>query len=260
LEAKDQLLRLLWIQELADAIRDAEKTLEDAPGRVEEIEGRFRERNAEYVALKERFDELEADQKSRTGELTELEANRKKFMDDLMQVKNQREYAAMLKEIDAVKAHISEHEDAILRDMEEIEKLQGELATHAEHIKIERVVVEKERAQVEAGAARARNTIETLRADRRKVEEGLPRTLLAAVARLEARRAGVFLSKAANATCQCCYVRIRPQVFQEIRNAAGVHNCGNCRRFLYDEERLRPLLEQVKTAGDVQAANGGAAV
>ena len=51
-----------------------------------------------------------------------------------MQVKNQREYAAMLKEIDSVKAQISDHEEAILTDMEEIEKLKVELATHEEHI------------------------------------------------------------------------------------------------------------------------------
>ena len=84
-----------------------------------------------------------------TGELTLLEEKRKKFMDDLMQVKNQREYAAMLKEIDSVKAQISEHEDAILRDLDEMEKLKDELATHKEHIETERKAVEKERAIAE---------------------------------------------------------------------------------------------------------------
>jgi predicted nucleic acid-binding Zn-ribbon protein len=260
LEAKDRLLRLLWIQELAIAIRGAEKTLRNAPGRIEEIEGRFRERNAEYVATRDRYEELEADQKQRSHELTDLEAKRKKFMDDLMQVKNQREYAAMLKEIDAVKAQIAEHEDAILRDMEEIEKLTGELATHEEHIKTERVIVDKERAEVEAEAEEARKTIETLGVERQQVEAALPAELLGSVRRLEARRGGIFLSKAEAATCQSCFVRVRPQVFQEIRLAAGVHNCGNCRRFLYHESTLKPLLDRMRTGDGVEAANGGGAV
>jgi len=249
LEPKEQLLRLLWIQQLAVAIRAAEQALAAAPSRIEEIEGRFRERNAEYVAIKDRHDELEADQRNRSGELVDLEEGRKKYMEDLMQVKNQREYAAMLKEIDSVKAHIAEHEDAILRDMEEIEKLTGELATHEEHIQTERIAVETERTQVEADVAEARKTIEALRADRREVEEGLPGQLLGAVARLEDRRAGIFLSRAENSSCQACFVRVRPQVFQEIKAAVGVHKCGNCKRFLYHEPTLKPALDKMRTGG-----------
>jgi predicted nucleic acid-binding Zn-ribbon protein len=246
LEAKEKLLRLLWIQELATSIRDAERILAEAPVRIDEIERRFRERNAEYVAIKERYDELETDQKTRSGELVDLEEHRKKYMDDLMQVKNQREYAAMLKEIDSVKAQISEHEEAILRDMEEIDKLKGELAEHEEHIQAEREAVASERAQVQADEAAAKATIESLRADRRNVEKGMPAQLLEAVARLEDRRSGIFLSQVDDNGCQMCFVRIRPQVFQEIKAATGVHKCGNCKRFLYHEPTLRPLLEKAR--------------
>ena len=105
--AKEQLQGLLRIQALAIEIRNAQKIVESAPGRVEEIEGHFRERNAEYVAVKDRFDALETDQKSRSNELTGLEEGKQKYQDDLMKVGNQREYAAMLKEIDAVKAQIA---------------------------------------------------------------------------------------------------------------------------------------------------------
>ena len=113
--AKQQLLSLLRIQELANEIRVARRILDEAPQKIEEIEQRFRDRNAEYVAIKDRYEELDLDQRSRSGELVTLEDSKKKFMDDLMQVKNQREYAAMLKEIDMVKAEISGHEEAILK-------------------------------------------------------------------------------------------------------------------------------------------------
>ena len=258
MEPREQLIRLLRIQELALKTRKAEGIVQAAPGRIEVIEERFRERNAEYVALKDRNDELVADQRQRSGELTDLEEKRKKFMDDLMQVKNQREYAAMLKEIDSVKAQISEHEDAILRDMEEIEKLKGELETHAEHIQAEREAVAKERADVEAEAAEAGKTGETLRAERDQIEAELPMLLRTALGRLEHRRQGVFLSKVDNATCESCFVRVRPQVFQEIKLAAKVHTCSNCRRFLYHEPTLRSMLEQTKADDGVEAMNGGA--
>jgi predicted nucleic acid-binding Zn-ribbon protein len=258
-EAREQLIRLVRIQELANTVRDARAKVEAAPVRLEEIEGRFRERNAEYVAVKDRFEELEADRKSRSNELTGLEESRKKYQDDLMQVKNQREYAAMLKEIDAVKAQISEHEEAILRDMEEIEKLTGELATREEHIANEREAVKEESEQVEQEAAEARNTIESLGADRGRIQADLPTPLIAAVRRLENSRAGIFLSRAEDGTCLSCYVRVRPQVFQEIKQATAVHACGNCRRLLYHESSMKQTAAEPSGSTDgVEAVNGGA--
>jgi predicted nucleic acid-binding Zn-ribbon protein len=236
---------------LADDIRLAQVVVGDAPGKIEEIEGRFRERNAEYVAIKERFDALNLDQKTRSGELTDLEERRKKFMEDLMHVQNQREYAAMLKEIDAVKAQISDHEEAILKDMEEVESLQGELETHEAHIKEEREAVEKERGTVEAEAGGAEAAIEEKSAERASVEAELPAEMVRVIRQLETTRQGIFLSKAENGICQCCFVRVRPQVFQEIKQAAEVHTCSSCRRFLYHEPALRDQ------AG-VKAVDGGA--
>jgi predicted nucleic acid-binding Zn-ribbon protein len=252
LEARDQLLRLLRIQELALEMSRAEEIVQSAPERLERIENHFRERNAEYVAVKERHDALDADQRSRNNELGELEEKRKKYMEDLMQVKNQREYAAMLKEIDSVKAQITDHEEAILKDMEEIEKLNGELATHEEHIAKERETVERDREAVESETETARSVIESRSAERSSVESELPRHILSLLRRLEAGRQGIFLAQAENGTCQSCFVRVRPQVFQEIRQATAVHTCESCRRFLYFEPSLKPAAQ-----ADAQGSENG---
>ena len=258
MEPRDQLQRLLRIQELSSAIRTAQRVVGQAPQRIEEVENRFRERNAEYVALKDRNDELVTDQRTRSEELTTLAERRKKFMDDLMQVKNQREYAAMLREIDAVKAQISEHEEAVLTDMEEIEKLKGELEQQEENIKDDRLAANNERAQVESEAGQARESIEQLTTERAQVESELPRSLLPTLRRLEETRQGVFLSKADKGVCLSCFVRIRPQVFQEIKLAAVVHTCSNCRRFLYHEPSLKPEPKPNAPSEGVEAVNGGA--
>ncbi len=254
--AKEQLIRLVNIQELVSTVREAQRNLEAAPGHVAEIENHFRERNAEYVALRDRHDELELDRKTRSEELNVLEESKKKYTADLMQVKNQKEYAAMLKEIDTVKAQISEHDHSILRDMEEIEKLQGELETHKEHIEQERAAVAEETKQVEVASNQARQTIEELTAQRLEVEKGLPVVVLSNIRRLEARRQGVFLSRVVDGTCQSCFVRVRPQVFQEIKVAAAVHACGNCRRYLFFEPSIRAATADPATDPPSQPEDG----
>jgi len=263
---KDQLHHLVRIQELVTAIRGGRAYVERAPQLIEEIEERFRERNAEYVAVKERHDALDADQRHRSSELTGLEQNRKKYQQDLMSVQNQREYAAMLREIDSVKSQIAEHEEAILKDMEEIEKVKEELSEHEQHIQEERKNVEVERSEVEAKAAATQITISTDEKERRELESGLPPVLVANVHRLEAGRQGIFLSRADDGTCQCCFVRVRPQVFQEIRQATKIHACSNCRRLLFHPPTLLSDKDQqpetaageAPDAGPVEAVDGGA--
>jgi len=251
LTTKEQVLGLVRIQRLALEIRKAMQIVESGPARVEAIESRFRERNAEYVAVKLRADELEQDRRRREGEVELLAEKRKKYMDDLMQVKNQREYAAMLKEIDAVKAQLADHEDAILRDMEEFEKLAEDLKSRAEHIQREREDVDRERAVVESEADAARRLVEERMRERGGVESGLPSPLLGTLRQLEATRQGVFLSRADNGSCQSCFVRVRPQVLQEIKTASLLPTCSGCKRFLYAEAALRPAGD-----GGAQTAHG----
>jgi predicted nucleic acid-binding Zn-ribbon protein len=268
LEVRDQLFRLLRLQEIAHGVRAARDLVNDAPARIEEIESRFRERNAEYIAVRQRHDALQEDQTTRSTELTSLEESKKKYMADLMQVQNQREYAAMLREIDAVKSQISEHEEAILKDMEEIEGVKKELATHEEHIQEERRLVDSERADVEAAIEQARESIAKLETERTHIESELPSNLVFSVRRLEENRQGLFLSRAEDGVCQSCFVRVRPQGFQEIRLALKVHYCSNCRRLLYHEPSLKRMAAAIQAEGTsdgtgdtnsdaIQAVDGG---
>lgn len=261
MDAKTQLQSLLRIQELALEIRAARAIVEGAPGRIEGIESQFRERNAEYVALKERGEALETDQRDRGGELAVLEETLKKYMASLMQVKNQREYAAMLKEIDTVKSQIGGHEEAVLKDMEETERLTVDLEASSSHIQEERAVVEAERAQVEADATAAREQIARCEAERTRIEAGLPADLVDNVRRVEEMRQGIFIAKAEKELCQACYVRVRPQAFQEIRQSVRIHTCSSCRRYLYFEPVLRTAPEaaaQEAEAPTLEARDGGA--
>lgn len=239
-DARGHLASLVRIQDLAMEIQGARAIVDGAPVRIEEAEERFRERNAEYVAQRERYDAIDADRRLRHLELQTFDEARKKFQDSLMQVKNQREYAAVLKEIDAIKARIAEHEDVILLSMDEIETLKSDLEARASHIETERAIVDAERSEVEAAAEAARGRIVAALVARESVEAGLPRDLVANVKRVEEGRRGVFLVRADREMCSACHVRIRPQVYQEIKQASKIHVCGNCKRYLFVESALQP--------------------
>ncbi len=253
MEAREQLIHLVKIQDLATKIRSARAIIEKAPDRVEEIENRFRERNTEYVAVKDRYDALEKDIRERNLELESLQESRKKFSEDLMQVQNQREYSAILKEIDEVKAKISGHEDVVLSSMDEVEKLKGELESMGEHIKVEREKVGVEVAEVESQVKAAEEELARHLAQRESLEQELPDTLARTLHRIEESRHGLFLVEVVDGTCQACYVRVRPQVFQEIKSGASLHACSSCRRYLFHAQSMEGMLAtRLEPANDTQ--------
>ena len=52
--------------------------------------------------------------------------------------------------------------------------------------------------------------------------------------------------------CQSCFVRVRPQGFQEIKLAIKVHTCSNCKRLLYHE----PSLNRMTAMSESKSENG----
>jgi len=249
-EAREQLIHLVKIQDLARTMRANSTIIDHAPARIEEIESRFRDRNTEYVAVKDRFDELEADVKARNLELETLMASRKKYSEDLMQVQNQREYSAILKEIDEVKAKIGEHEDVVLSNMEEIETLKEEIESMGAHISVEREKVAVETGEVESAVKTAEMEVARCTEERQRLESELPQNLVGAITRIENQRHGLFLVEVVDGTCQACYVRVRPQVYQEIKAASKIHTCGSCRRYLFHAPSVRPALEETASSAE----------
>mgnify|MGYP001820565626 CR=1 FL=1 len=184
----------------------------------------------------------------------ELLASRKKYSEDLMQVQNQREYSAILKEIDEVKAKIAEHEEVVLSNMEEIETLKEEIGSMGDHISVEREKVAVETGEVNGAVEKAEAELARCTAERERLEGELPPNLGGSIRRIESQRQGLFLVEAVDGTCQACYVRVRPQVYHELKAASKVHACGSCRRYLYHGPSVRPALEESPPAADLSTS------
>jgi predicted nucleic acid-binding Zn-ribbon protein len=137
-----------------------------------------------------------------------------------------------------------------------------DLEKHEAHIQEERKIVEKELTDVREAVSSAEERIRVCAEERKALESALPEALVDNIQRVESMRQGIFLAKAEDGTCQACYVRVRPQVYQEIRQASEIHSCGNCRRFLYYPPAVEADLEgparSEEESPGMEVVNGGA--
>src|SRR3954471_6862420 len=83
--------------------------------------------NAEMTRLNDSLETMAKERRRVEGELSDQQEILKKYQGQLMQVKNQQQYAAAWKEIDATRKHVKDLEDSALKTLGEIGGLQSQL-------------------------------------------------------------------------------------------------------------------------------------
>src|SRR4029077_18882562 len=106
---------------------DREKQLTSKPESFAAVNREWQQANDEMTRLQQTIEQLSRERRRVDGELGEQQEILKKYQGQLMQVKNQQQYAAAWKEIDATRKQVKELEDADLKMMGEIETLQTNL-------------------------------------------------------------------------------------------------------------------------------------
>ena len=136
-------------------------------------------------------------------------------------------------EIEAAQNDIKGREDRILEIMMESDELGAELKKSEAELKIaekegaaERAVLAKEVIQLQAD-------MDATTAARTALVAHIDRSALAIFEATAKGRKGVAVAEARNGLCTICHVRLRPQVFNEVRKNESIIQCDSCRRILY---------------------------
>lgn len=240
-----ELSKLLELQELDLEVQRINDRLGNIPAERQLIEDQFNQFAADYLAIKERFERAHQERKELEVELLETQESHEKYKQDLMKVRNEKEYVTALREIDATKKHASALEGEILKRMEETEKLDAELKVSAPD-------VERKRAEVDAHLASSDNEaraggllLEEATERRSRLVQSIPRSLLVTYERVARSRRGQALSEVRDSICTGCRMKVRPKVFSDVRRGDHLITCDNCARILFYRPESRQTAEAV---------------
>jgi hypothetical protein len=180
---------------------------------------------------------LEASQKTRKlseGSVQDLETKRSKYKGQLMEVKTNKEYTAVLHEIEGVERDIKAREDVILEEMEKAEALALEVKREEADFKGLEADAKTEKAGLDARAAKLEAEAQRLRGERDGVAASVPEEALAVYARV-AKQRGAAVAEAREGMCQACHVRMRVQIWVEVKKNEQLFQCESCSRIYYYE-------------------------
>lgn len=167
------------------------------------------------------------------GDLALIETKRKKYKEQLDGVKTNKEYTALQHEIELVSQAIREMEDQILIHMEEAEAIKFQLEEAEKTKEREEKVLLEEKRVIQAEADRLEQEMNELRSKRQHWLGQIPPPIVEDYENLAGHRKGIALAEARDAICMECQMRIRPQLFQEIRRNDTIITCENCSRILF---------------------------
>ncbi len=226
------LEKLVRLQQAESEWRRAEAARAEIPRRQGEVEAELARERAQLDAARAA---LEASGKARRkleGELQDLEGKRSRYKGQLMEVKTNKEYTAMLHEIEAVEREIRSREDQILEEMEKSEDLTAEVKREEGAL---RVAEEKARTQLgELGEENRRLEAESQKhaIEREAVAKTVPEDALELFQRV-AKFRGSAVASTSDGMCGACHLKLRLQMFADIRHNEEVTQCPACNRILY---------------------------
>ena len=226
--------RLWELQTLLSQLGDREKQLTTKPESFASIDREWTSANEEMTRLQQSIEQLSKEHRRVDGELSDQQELVKKYQTQLMQVKNQQQYAAAWKEIDSTRKQVKELEDAELKTMGEIEGLQNDLKQRQDasgDLK-SRWDAAHEAWQHSLGDLRAE--VEKLKQSVAAVESKLPDRLKSEFHQIFKQRQGIAVARIINDSCSACRTRIRPALFQQLKRGELVR-CEGCHRILYLE-------------------------
>ncbi len=224
--------RLIQLQQIDQAAETARRRIADHPALVESLDARLASATEALETAKAKLAENQSSRRAVEKDLATVQGRLSKFKGQLMDVKTNKEYTAMLKEIEAAQNEVRRFEDLILERMLEHDELAATEKKAEARLAADKAVIAGERKQIEEETARmARQLEETTTARARLVTE-VPSALLWTYETVRERR-GTAVAEIKGGYCSACHVRIRPQAANELRRNEIIFQCESCKRILY---------------------------
>ena len=230
---EDQLRLLVRLQELELAIKRFEDAIAAKPHELDPLTRARDEARAAAAQHRKELEDLERQRRQLEAEITQEQYNLQKAQRKLIEVKTNKEYTAMLSEIEAFKRKITDHEDTVLQSMELTELHKQQLQALDRQTAEEEGKLTERRRQNEAELAVLQKLLAERRQQREEAMQQLDRPVLELYQRLLNLRKGLAVVGIKDGACQGCFVTLPPQLIQEVRRNDRIMTCSYCHRILY---------------------------
>jgi len=227
-----ELTALLEVQRYDARLMEAQRKRDEIPRRREALRAALERAKASHERARKELERVRLERRGQEKEIEVVQNEGAKLERQLLDVKTNKEYQAMLHEIELLKSKRSDRETLVLEYFEREETLAAQVKHEEQRIAEEEHKLKAGEAELEREAATLDQTIHSLRVDRDQVRPSIPTPLLARYDRLAGSRNGIAVAEVRKGACGACFTALTPQAMQEVRRNDAVLQCESCGRIL----------------------------
>lgn len=228
-----ELQKLIELQAIDKELLEFDSLLAAVPKQIkagqaamEAITKELEQAKEVIAGMKKSNKQLEADVQSENDHMAKIKTK-------LTAVKTNKEYSAILAEVDSVKEKVSAFEDKELEIMEALEEKVSELPAIESRFKEEESNFKEYKAKKEAEFERVKGELEAVKQRRQDILETIEPKRIELYDKVLKRNEGVAVVAIRDSMCQGCFHRLRPQVIIDVKVGEEIVECAHCYRFLY---------------------------
>lgn len=229
-------LELLWeLQKIDLTLKRIKEERDRFPKEMKKLDERQNIEKEKIQKEREKIESLEKERRQKERNLNTEQEKIKRAEGRMFEVKTNKEYQALLSEIEAIKETTSREEEEILQILEEIDELKKNLLKREKEVTTTLEKIERERKKIQEKMDQGEGLWKEQKERREVLSKQLESGLFKLYNTLKEKRQGLGVVNVKGETCQGCFVNIPPQMFIEVQKTNALIRCPNCNRILYWE-------------------------
>lgn len=223
------LTELQEIDLKADGLREEKEVV---LGEIAALEQRVNEAEEAVAARKAELEAVMADKEEVEANLATEEENIARSEARLKEIKTQKEYQAVSKEISSAKKLKQELEEQVLQKLARAEEIKGEIAAMEGDLQALEENTSARKAEFEGRAGELQDAIAADSAAREAAVKSLPASLMKRYNTLREQRRGIAVVEARDGSCLGCNMQLPPQLYNSLFRGDDLISCPHCQRVL----------------------------
>lgn len=233
---KEQLSFLIKLQQIDSSAARIGMKKKELPETLAKLDAAFEKTRSSFDEIRNKTDELVAQHREKEDSLKKGQEQLKKTKSRQFEVKTNKEYEAILKEIELIEAKNSQIEDQIIVLLDEIDRSRAALKTKEKDFAELSSQHENERKKVTSGIDELDAELDQIQRQTMEIRPLIKAELLKKYEAIKSISNGLAVVRVWKEVCQGCHMNIPPQLYNELQKAPKLVLCPNCNRIMYWED------------------------
>jgi len=208
---------------------------EETPKRLSELQAGLDAMRADLEQYNGELEEQKKDRRTKEGML-QMEIDRiHKSEGHLKDIKTQKEYQALLKEVEQGKKLNASREEDVLKLTADIEERERVSSEKAEALKTKEGEYAREKESLEGELSRIEAEFDGKRKEWEEIAKKVKPNILKMYQKVSERRNATSVVPVRSGACTGCHMNLPPQLYNQVQKGHDLLQCPSCHRIFYWE-------------------------